>query len=317
MSGKIFTIAEKKAKILCLAASGEEKPLQYKHPLGLALKAYTGPTSCSYDANFAEKLREMRPDWFKTCLDPEGKKKEIIELAQSGADKPQEPDHPLGSSLRNYLCPSSATYDPKFKQTLKKLRPDWFRNRFKSETKKKEILELAKSGANKSEKLVKNLSYYLSPSSSLYDPEFRETLKKLCPDWFRNRFKSESKKKEILELAQSGADKPQKPDSPLEWSLRKYFSPSSSVYDPEFKQKLKKLRPDWFRDSSNSESKKKEILELARSGADRPKPKEHPLGYSLRNYLYSCCGSYDAEFKDKLQELRPDWFYKTEKKRGA
>jgi len=54
-------------------------------------------------------------------------------------------------------------------------------------------------------------------------------------------------------------------------------------------------------------SKKQYLLELARSGGEKPKPKTK-LAHCLISYMREKSVAYDPEFTKQIKKLRPDWF---------
>ena len=302
---------EKKSQILQLAASGSPKPNKRKHPLGSALANYTTENYASYDAEFKNKLQELRPDWYKTVRDSKGKKAALLELAASGGKKPLRSERPLGNALQSYITSSQPTYDPEFKNKIQELRPDWFPKN-ELEDKKAALLELAISGAKKPMRKRHRLGFalhdYVNPSKRTYDPELKNKLQEVRPDWFLQSRDPETKKELLLKLAASGAKKSCIKEHRLLHTFTSYISQSSRCYDPEFKDKLQEIRPDWFQRNHDPESKKAALLELAASGEKKPVRLKHPLGSALEKYIMPSSQTWDPEFRNKLQEMRPDWF---------
>ena len=65
-------------------------------------------------------------------------------------------------------------------------------------------------------------------------------------------------------------------------------------------------RPDWFEDTA--QTKKYQLIEMAKNGEKRPTKKNCSLGGALVNYTYTKSCSYDPIFDQYIRELRPDWF---------
>lgn len=59
------------------------------------------------------------------------KKEQLIALAKSNSARPRMSDE-LGQALNNYTSKASHSYDPDFSNTIRELRPDWFRARKKA-----------------------------------------------------------------------------------------------------------------------------------------------------------------------------------------
>jgi hypothetical protein len=57
---------------------------------------------------------------------------------------------------------------------------------------------------------------------------------------------ADQNKKDLLDLARSGAPRPQL-RSKQDQALRRTTTPSQMTYDQEFADQVKTLRPDWFK----------------------------------------------------------------------
>jgi hypothetical protein len=193
--------------------------------------------------NFPYLLDKAFPSRLKK--NPKGKKQELLELARSGAKKPKTISK-LYRCIISYTGPKSKMYDPKFTKQIKAIRPDWFnKDPNNPSAKKQELLDLAKSGADKplsGTKMRNYIGIYTTKSQVCYDPEFTKKIKAIRPDWFIS--KSHTRKQELLELARSGAKKPTKRTT-IGLALIRYIN--KRCYDPEFTKQIKTLRPDWFK----------------------------------------------------------------------
>ena len=83
---------------------------------------------------------------------------------------------------------------------------------------------------------------------------------------------------------------------------------SASNSASNFKKKLKEIRPDWFQ--NHTKIRKNKLLQLAKSGVERPNQKKHPLGYNLSSYTSPKSTCFDKEFTKKLKTLANHWFKK-------
>jgi len=288
--------------------------------LAYSLASYTRKSHGFYDPIFDKRIRELRPDWFRKRK-PGKNKKELLELAKSGAKKPSSTEK-LGNVLGNYTCESACSYDPVFDEKIRELRPDWFINT--ADIKKKQLLKLARSGEKRPSNMAKDpeerrlgraLCNYTVMSQGIYDPVFDKKIRELRPDWFENT--TIKKKEKLLKLAKSGGKKPSNmakdpEERRLGNALINYISKNRrNARDPAFDRKIRKLRPDWF--INTADLRKEELLKLAKSGAKRPSrtakdPEERKLGQVLHSYLDKSHGSYDPVFDKKIRRLRPDWF---------
>ena len=222
--------------------------------LGTVLINYTRPGT--HDPVFDAKVRGLRPDWFANTADT--KKEKLLKLAKTGAKRPSKKTQ-LGTALGRYTNKSSQCYDPVFDKEIIGLRPDWFENT--ADKNKKKLLELARSGTDRpnhrsdsstaERRLDSSLHSYIHKSSDCYDPIFDEEIHKLRPDWFMKQ--SDKIKNELLELAKSGAKRPsQNSKDETTKKLGRALCRYIGIYrDPVFDKKIRELRPDWFRSTTN------------------------------------------------------------------
>lgn len=205
------------------------------------------------------------------------------------------------------------------------LRPDWFdREKFERAAKaRREVLELAKSGAPRPSRLSKDpherqLAYALNMHN--YDlntyPWWQE-IYAIRPDWFDPDIKNRvaENKRRLLEIARSGGKRPSKKSkdpetrrlgSAIEVCTAKY----QQSYDEAFDKEIRTLRPDWFDPDRNTRlaDMREKFLQLARSGAPRPKeravdPEERKMGQLLRRVIKKF-----PEFAEEMRRARPEWF---------
>jgi superfamily II DNA or RNA helicase len=175
---------------------------------------------------------------------------------------------------------------------------------------KAELVKLAKSGADRPagrSTLGRVLGAYMTKSGSGYDEDFAKEIRALRPDWF-NDTRAAQYKVQLLELAKSGADRPVH-KSTLGSVLGTYVTKSNNCYDEDFDKEIKALRLDWFNATKVAQHKVK-LLELARSGADRPASRSK-LCLILNNYMTKNGRSYDEDFAKEIRALRLDWFNDT------
>jgi len=305
---------QKKDQLLKMAKNKESKPFPKKHPLGANLNGYICSSSYSYDKEFVEKLKKIRPDWLITQSDRTNKKKkQLLEAAKNGKPKPKYKTK-LGIALHSYVDLSQSPYDKEFVEKLKKIRPDWLITQSdRANQKKKQLLKIAKNGDNKphsESKLGKAFRSYKYQYSTSYDPVFIKKIKKIRPDWFITRFDIANQKKEqLLEMAKNGEDKSHY-KTELGKAFGSYICQHSISYDPEFIKKIKKIRPDWFITRFDIVNQKKQkLLKMAKNKESKPHHKTE-LGGAFRSYICQHCTSYDEIFIEKIKKIRPDWFIK-------
>jgi hypothetical protein len=156
--------------------------------------------------------------------------------------------------------------------------------------------------------LGRALCNYTSKKSRCYSREFDVEIREARPDWFdRVAFD----KRKLLEMARNGEKRPSKSKNTekrhLGRALYNYISKSKNrddrriSYDPEFDAEIRRLRPDWFEDTTIP--KKRKLLEIAKSGGKRP---IGALGQTLSRYTRPYV--FDQEFDREIRAARPDWF---------
>ena len=123
-------------------------------------------------------------------------------------------------------------------------------------------------------------------------------------------------KDQLLALAKNGAHRPPSHASSMETRRLAMavtdFTGKGEWYDQEFADELKKLAPDWFKESRHA-GFKAQLLELARTGKPRPtvyskNKDERSIASLLSRFMRSSELNYDQEFTDELKKLAPDWF---------
>lgn len=120
-----------------------------------------------------------------------------------------------------------------------------------------------------------------------------------------------NKKKNLLDMAIKGENRPYKRKHKLGIALCRYTNPNNRCYDLEFTKQLTNLRPDWFITKSNlANIKKQKLLDIAKNGDKRPTKTKHPLGKVLIHYTSKNSSCYDPQFDAKIRKLRPNWFNK-------
>jgi len=239
------------------------------------------------------------------------KKEQLLKMAVNGDPRPNQRKHPLGIVLNNYINSNNTSYDLIFTKKIRELRPDWFITQSdKAKQKKEQLLKMAKNGDPrpncKKHPLGNLLLNYTSPNNGCYDLVFKKKIMNLRPDWFITQSdKANQKKKQLLEMAKSGKDRPNKEKHPLGKVLGSYIDSNHRSYDLIFTKKIKRIRPDWF--VKSSDEKKKQLLKMAKEGKDKSYWKTK-LGSALCSYISLKSDCYDPEFDKKIRKLRSDWF---------
>jgi hypothetical protein len=115
-------------------------------------------------------------------------KQKLIEMAINRKPRPSQKTK-MGRVLSEYTKKSGDCFDVDFYRSIRKIRPDWFVSQKQiANQKKKKLIEMAKNGkkrpAYEKTRLGQALSNYTRKSSTVYDPIFDKTIRKLRPDWF-------------------------------------------------------------------------------------------------------------------------------------
>jgi superfamily II DNA or RNA helicase len=303
----------KKNELLCIARSKGDRPLA-KTRLGIVLLTYTKPrANGSYDDEFNTLIRKIAPSWF---VDKTKENKEnLIRLAREGASRPSSgKGQKLGVALIFYTNKSGGgSYDADFSRRIRKIAPKWFMKR--SQVNKIELIRMAKDGEKKPICLGRGslgvqLSDYTKEGSSTYDSTFSRRIRKIAPEWFRD--KTKEIKERIMELASKNRRKPSA-RTRIGERTNAYVSERSKQYDPIFAGILRGIAPHWFKETT--EEKKVCILRMARAGEKRPnilsKDKhERSLCASLLKSTHRKGRYYHESFDKEIRSVAPHWFKK-------
>jgi|GEM_PF-5800577 len=128
---------------------------------------------------------------------------------------------------------------------------------------------------------------------------------------------SDVKKAELLALAESGAPKPLRGSK--QWvTLYSYICESSNAYDRDFRIQLKSRRPDWLVNTvcDGVVRKKKQLIALAKNGANMPKSRT-VLREAFLRYVRPKSISYDPGFVAAIEKYNNKWLLKVGQPRGS
>jgi hypothetical protein len=189
----------------------------------------------------------VRDFWLATDKQVDINKKQLIQMAKNGENRPNFRKHDLGSSLYRYTKQSSNCYDPIFTKKIKAFAPHWFIHT--STIKKQQLLKLAKSNQPRPNRrkhpLGQAFSSYTRTSHKSYDPIFTKQIKSLAPYWFIHT--ANTKKQQLIQMAKNKESRPSNRIDGLGKALNRYTTKSGTSYDPDFTKKIKSLAPAWFR----------------------------------------------------------------------
>ena len=184
------------------------------------------------------------------------------------------------------------------------------RNPSSSDIKKTQLLEMARNGdkrpSQRTYPLGTALGSYTTKGAGSFDENFTKQIKEIAPHWFENT--ANTKKAQLLEMARNGDKKPHRETVPGT-ALHSYTTKGRDTFDEDFTKELKEIAPDWFVSRSNiANTKKAQLLEIARNGEPRPHQTKHSLGRSLCVYKTKGAGSFDENFTKQIKEIAPHWF---------
>ncbi|MFA5767620.1 MAG: hypothetical protein WC919_06885 [Candidatus Paceibacterota bacterium] len=271
--------------------------------------------------------KPVRQNWFagmsREQIDAAiaAKKALLLQMIRSGQPRPRryqgdKEERHLARSMEGYITKSSSSYDFSFDVAMRAVPSDWFdADRYdRGKQAMKDALERAHSGGPRPQPRTGDLRETAMNSQVNWHREIFEAIR---PDWFDPDMEERVAKikVEVLLLAQSGAKRPVRryADSPelerLAEAIDRFTAPSQHAYDAEFTDKLRAIRPDWFRDTKleimrqRDEDAKKMFLAMATSGANRPPIK----GQRKLARLLSRLINTDKEFHRQITEANPKW----------
>jgi hypothetical protein len=300
----ISSVNYKKQKLIEMANNRESRPHSRKTKEGRALRSYTNKSSDCYCEKFYKTIYKLRPDWFESTS--QIMKQKLIQMAKNKEDRPKQ-NTKEGRALRSYTNKSSDCYCEKFDKIIRSLPIFWFAS--KSYFVKQKLIQMAKNKEDRPKRNTKEgraLNNYIFKSSSAYCPEFDKTIHKLRPDWF---MKSSDKKKQLLiDMANSGAKRPNSKKTKEGWALSSYTNKSSDYYCEKFDKTIRKLRPDWF--ESTSQIMKQKLINMAKRDEPRPNCLKTKEGRALTKYINKSQSTYCPKFDKTIRKLAPSWFRK-------
>jgi len=239
------------------------------------------------------------------------KKTQLLEMARNGDKRPSQRTYPLGTALGSYTIKGSEIFDEDFTKQIKEIAPDWFVSRSNTaNTKKAQLLEIARNGEPRPHQtkhsLGRSLCSYTTKGRAIFDEDFTKQIKEIAPHWFENT--ANTKKAQLLEMARNGDKKPHRETVPGT-ALHSYTTKGRDTFDEDFTKELKEIAPDWFVSRSNTaNTKKAQLLEIARNGEPRPHQTKHSLGTALGSYTIKGSEIFDEDFTKQIKEIAPHWF---------
>ena len=174
---------------------------------------------------------------------------------------------------------------------------------------KRQLIVLAREGSPKPKygtTLNNCLGNYTRKTQSCYDDIFNKEIRRVAPHWFVSRQEIAKITKKLLMVAASYKSAKPICNSRLGSALKHFTSKHSTAFDPEFSKSIRELCPDWFLWKADSTGKKAALLEIARTGKERPK--EGPLYNALQCYITKNNTCYDAIFDEEIRKVAPRWF---------
>ncbi len=224
---------------------------------------------------------------------------QLIDLAKNGGDRPKQKDGKIGKLLTAYTCGATTIYSEEFDQTIRQLRPDWFRKpKHNAHNIKIELLKVAATVIPISTDIpyFNNFIHYRNKNSKSYDPDFVEQIRAINPSWLLPIFVNQRayRKSRILEIAAiEGSPRPR---------LDNFVTRCMKGYDQTFVKQLREMRPDWFHDMQHVLVKRRYIDRL-RSEPDQDTLYGFVGGHGVMSYYrYMDC---DPDFRNTIREINP------------
>ncbi|MCK9155110.1 MAG: helicase associated domain-containing protein [Paludibacteraceae bacterium] len=309
------TVAENKRVLIEMARKGLPRPSK-RTEIGTALSTYTILKSKCYDAEFSDKLKKLRSDWFVFQSDILKHNKEtLLKMAHCGDPMPRQKTK-LGSILRRYTLVGSDSYDPIFANEISLANPDWITHFEIAKNRKKKLLEMAKLGfprprPNGKDELGNVFRQYTRENTNCFDEIFYQEIMKIRPEWLLSRKDLMTlRKNEIIKILGSGGDV-KTLDKSL-YTLFKKLTTHGKLIDEKFVEKIRSISPSLLPKKrvkrcgcSVSHSNFlliQEILKIANDGGDFPLNNPQIMEFWNRN-------KYKPYFKT-IRFLRKDWFVK-------
>jgi hypothetical protein len=305
---KYFPVIDTAAKNKKLLLKLEDRPSQASRDpeerrLGRALGSYTVKTSSSYDPEFDDLIRKMKPKWFdrprlQSPQKPEEYKKILLAMQKKPSEKSKDPEERAwGGRLRSYIYEGSRSYDPDFHSLIKTEKPEWLNS---SQTGKKidamdntpklekqnRILSLKDEPTKKDGRVFYQYYAYIYYKSRQFDPDFVERIYLERPEW-TNEYKLYDRAcqiiKENIGKSKRSADYSKLPTA-----------------DSSGRKK---------RSANNKIGNQQSLLTLRNRPSQKSKdPEERRLAGALNSYTTKAGGSYDMEFDRLIRAVKPEWY---------
>ena len=92
------------------------------------------------------------------------------------------------------------------------------------------------------------------------------------------------------------------------------YEHSKGILNPDIKNSTNQ---EFWSQTRNSNLRKKQLIQLAKSKQPRPHSRKHPLGCSFNNYTDTKKSTYDPKFTKQIKSLAPHWFISRSNKADA
>ena len=83
------------------------------------------------------------------------------------------------------------------------------------------------------------------------------------------------------------------------------YEHSKGILNPDIKNST---NLEFWSQTRNSNLRKQQLIQLAKSKQPRPSSRKHPLGCSFNNYINTNSQTFDPFFTKQIKELAPHWF---------
>jgi superfamily II DNA or RNA helicase len=257
----------KMAELLRMARAGDPRPSGSskdvrERRLGGELLRYTRPRSNAYQPSFDREIRMVSPQWFVDAkIDYEQMKRDLLEMAKAGKRRPssnaKDPgERRIANALSTLIREKSQRFDPMFAKKLYELDPRWKFDGSVATRRKRELLDMARSGIPLpglgGSRLGRALKKYTTPNGKCFDAEFANEIRRHVPNLSIRARDDAEIKNELLDMARSGKPKPSEHskdahERSLANKLRERIGPRAHQRHAGFASALLGIAPNWFK----------------------------------------------------------------------
>lgn len=314
----------KNARLITYATSGHPRPIAdakevEERVLGRHLVRLCRKGTKSEHAPTLERLRQIRPDWFKRLPAQERWYAYARSSGETALGSPAklEESRALRFIFDTYARKGGRRFDAAFRAQLIKQSPEWF---FEcSDDRVDLVIALAADEGPKMEHTsLRKMLTFCDPHERGYDQRTHAAVCEYLPGLLEDA--TYLAKQQLYRLAQEGAPRPHHlipGQATLALTLAE-LTLHGPRHEMNFTAALRKLREDWFIQTGRHGKNKAVLLAMARSSLCRQPgrgsldPEEVRLAKALSGYCDPVRKGFDPVFTAVLRETRPDWLSRPE-----